>query len=104
MTVTSPAEATQAAALGADVLIIQGIEAGGHREHGDAAPRAYPEVHHMTSPLRAHGRRAGEADLINLWAGQAHPLAEERSAEEITRVLAADARTALAAAADRLHD
>ena len=31
MTVTSPAEATQAAALGADVLIVQGVEAGGHR-------------------------------------------------------------------------
>lgn len=31
VTVTSPAEATQAAALGADALIVQGVEAGGHR-------------------------------------------------------------------------
>lgn len=202
ITVTSPAEATQAAALGADALVVQGIEAGGHRgvfvdddaqseltllsalqlvhascdrtlvgagaimtgaalaavlalgaaagqvgtaylrsaeagtsdaqraatatdaptvltrafsgrlargivnrwhrEHGDAAPRAYPEVHHLTSPLRAHGRRAGDADLINLWAGQAHRLAPERSAEEITRMLGAEARAALTAAGTRL--
>jgi nitronate monooxygenase len=202
MTVTSPAEATQAAALGADALIVQGVEAGGHRgvfvdddaqsdltllsalqlvrascdrplvaagaimtgsalaavlalgaaagqvgtaylrsteagtsdaqraatasdsptvltrafsgrlargvvnrwhrEHGDAAPRAYPEVHHLTSPLRAHGRSAGDADLINLWAGQAHSLARESSAEEITRQLGAGARAELAAAAARI--
>ena len=25
-------------------------------EHTAAAPRAYPEVHHLTTPLRAHGR------------------------------------------------
>ena len=31
LTVTSPAEALRAAALGADALIVQGTEAGGHR-------------------------------------------------------------------------
>src|SRR5437764_3803002 len=31
VTVTSPDEATQAAAVGADVLVVQGAEAGGHR-------------------------------------------------------------------------
>lgn len=202
LTVTSPAEATQAAARGADVLIVQGVEAGGHRgvfvddddqseltllsalqlvrasvdlplvatgsimtgsalaavlalgaaagqvgtaylrsteagtseaqraatatdsptvltrafsgrlargianrwhrEHGDAAPQAYPEVHHLTSPLRAHGRSVGDPDLINLWAGQAHRLAQERSAEEITRLLVAEARETLSSAAARL--
>lgn len=82
--------------------LARGIVNRWHREHGDAAPRAYPEVHHLTSPLRAHGRSAGDADLINLWAGQAHQLAEERSAEEITRLLGAGAREALAAAARRV--
>ena len=31
LTVTSPDEARQAAARGADALIVQGVEAGGHR-------------------------------------------------------------------------
>jgi nitronate monooxygenase len=67
-----------------------------------SAPRAYPEVHHLTSPLRAAGRAAGSPDLINLWAGEAHALATTASAEEITRRLGADAAIALAAAAARL--
>jgi nitronate monooxygenase len=82
--------------------LARGIVNRWHREHGDAAPQAYPEVHHLTSPLRAHGRSAGDPDLINLWAGQAHDLAQERSAEEITRLLVAEAREALSAAAGRL--
>jgi nitronate monooxygenase len=82
--------------------LARGIVNRWHREHGDAAPRAYPEVHHLTAPLRAHGRSAGDADLINLWAGQAHRLAPERSAEEITRMLGAEARAALTAAGTRL--
>ena len=195
MTVTSPAEARLAAEAGADALIVQGVEAGGHRgvfvddndqsdltllaalqlvraevdlpliaagslmtgaavaavlaagasaaqlgtaflrtpeagtsrtqrdatadptptvltrafsgrtartirnrlveEYGAAAPRAYPEVHHLTAPLRAHGRAAGDPDVVNLWAGQTHRLAESIPAEELTRRLAAEARDAL---------
>ena len=72
-----------------------------HTDHAAAAPTAYPEIHHVTSPLRAYGRRAGDADLINLWAGQAHRLATERSAEEITRRLADEARQAISGAAAR---
>jgi nitronate monooxygenase len=82
--------------------LARGIVNRWHREHGGAAPQAYPEVHHLTSPLRAHGRRAGDPDLINLWAGQAHCLAHEGSAEDITRRLATEAREALSAAAARL--
>jgi nitronate monooxygenase len=81
--------------------LARGIVNRWHREHGDAAPPAYPEVHHLTSPLRAQGRSAGDPDLINLWAGQAHRLAEERSAEEITRLLVAEASEALSNAAAR---
>jgi nitronate monooxygenase len=71
-------------------------------DHTAAAPAGYPEVHHLTTPLRAHGRATGDADLINLWAGQAHALAPELGAGELTRRLAADARAAIDAARARL--
>jgi nitronate monooxygenase len=106
---TSPAQRAATATDTATVLtrafsgrLARGIRNRLHREHGAAAPRAYPEIHHLTAPLRRHGRESGDADLINLWAGQAHTLAQERSAEEITRSLARDAREALAAAERRL--
>jgi nitronate monooxygenase len=38
------------------------------REHPDA-PSAYPQIHHLTAPLRAAARAAGDADRLNLWAG-----------------------------------
>jgi len=56
-------------------------------DHPDA-PRAYPEIHHATAPLRAAARKANDADGFNLWAGQAHALARERPAGEIVRSLA----------------
>jgi nitronate monooxygenase len=70
-------------------------------EHSAAAPMAYPEVHHVTAPLRAQGRKAGDADVINLWAGQAHELAREVPAAELVAELASEAREALAQAAAR---
>jgi nitronate monooxygenase len=73
-------------------------------DHTTAAPRAYPEIHHLTVPLRAHGRATGDADLINLWAGQAHALAPELPAGELTQQLAADARAAVARTYARLGD
>jgi nitronate monooxygenase len=65
------------------------------REHEGEAPIAYPEIHHVTTPLRAAARRAADADTLNLWAGQAHELAVELPAAELVRVLADDARAAL---------
>ena len=38
------------------------------RRHVDA-PSAYPHVHHLTAPLRAAARAAGDPDGFNLWAG-----------------------------------
>ena len=61
-------------------------------DHGDAAPAAYPEIHHLTCPLRAAARRRGDADVFNLWAGQAHELAQARPAAEIVQEMAAEAR------------
>ena len=59
-----------------------------HDRYGRHVPRAYPEVHHLTSPLRAYGRSVGDPGLVNLWAGQAHSLAQALPADEITRRLA----------------
>jgi nitronate monooxygenase len=68
------------------------------REHSAEAPLAYPEIHHVTAPLRAAGRAAGDPDVINLWAGQAHELAREMPAGEVVAALAAGASERLEAA------
>jgi nitronate monooxygenase len=70
-------------------------------DHAGEAPRGYPHVHYLTAPLRAAGRAAGDADRVNLWAGQAYPLAEAAPAAELVRRWSADARAALAGAAER---
>jgi nitronate monooxygenase len=72
------------------------------REHSADAPVAYPEVHHVTAPLRAAGRKAGDADVVNLWAGQAHELTRELPAGELVAALAAEAAQRLEAAARAL--
>ncbi len=69
------------------------------RDHDAAAPAAYPEIHHVTAPLRQAARRSGDPDLVNLWAGQAHELATEEPAAVVARRLAGEARDALRAAA-----
>jgi nitronate monooxygenase len=71
------------------------------RAHTAHAPAAYPEVHHLTQPLRAAGRRAGDADLVNLWAGQTHELAQAQPAASVVERLARQAREALAEATRR---
>jgi len=38
------------------------------RDH-PGAPSAYPHIHHLTAPLRAAARAAGDYDRVNLWAG-----------------------------------
>jgi nitronate monooxygenase len=73
------------------------------REHSADAPIAYPDVHHLTTPVRAAARKAGDADGINLWAGQTHTLATSEAAAEIVRRLGTEARDAVAAAARRLE-
>lgn len=80
----------------------RGIENRFLREHSGEAPSAYPAVHHLTTPLRAAARERGDADGINLWAGQAYPLADEVPAGELVTRLAAEARRLLAEAAARV--
>jgi nitronate monooxygenase len=70
------------------------------REHGPYAPAAYPDVHHLTAPLRKAAAKAGDAQGMALWAGQGHRLARELPAGELVEVLAAEldaARAALSA-------
>lgn len=52
------------------------------------SPAAYPQVMELTAPIRAAGRAAGDAELVNLWAGAAHALAQARPAAEVVRRLA----------------
>jgi nitronate monooxygenase len=73
------------------------------REHDADAPAAYPDVHHLTAPLRAAARQAGDPEAINLWAGQAHELARAEPAAQIVRRLGAQAREAVALVAQRLE-
>jgi nitronate monooxygenase len=70
--------------------------------HEAAAPAAYPDVHHLTAPLRAAARGAGDAESLHLWAGQAHALIRHRPAGELVEQLVTEAGAALRAAADAL--
>jgi len=71
------------------------------REHTPDAPLGYPDVHHLTAPLRAAARARGDADGFHLWAGQAHALARTLPAAELVRGLAGEARAALREACER---
>jgi nitronate monooxygenase len=72
------------------------------REHGDAAPSAYPELHHVTAPLRQAARESGDPGAVNLWAGQTHELGSDEPAGVLARRLAGEARIALRRAQDLL--
>jgi nitronate monooxygenase len=65
-------------------------------EHPDA-PAAYPEIHHLTAPLRQAARAAGHPDMVNLWAGQAFPLTTGLPAGQLVHQLADQARHAATA-------
>lgn len=55
-------------------------------EHPNA-PSAYPQINHLTAPLRTAARAAGDADGFNLWAGVNFRRAEARPAAEIVTLL-----------------
>jgi nitronate monooxygenase len=66
------------------------------------APVAYPELHHLTAPLRQAGRAAGDPELVNLWAGQTYELGRQLPAGQLVRALDEEARVALQQAQERL--
>jgi nitronate monooxygenase len=72
-------------------------------EHEGAAPIAYPELHYLTAPMRRTAREQGDADLINLWAGEAHELALKLPAAEIVARLDAEARAAITMTYNRMR-
>ena len=55
-------------------------------EHPDA-PAGYPQVHHLTRPLRAAATAAGDADVPNLWAGTGWREVRAEPAAEVVRRL-----------------
>ena len=63
---------------------------------GADAPSAYPEIHHLTSVLRAHGRTVGDPDLFNLWAGVGYGQARALPAAELVAALTAETDAAMA--------
>ncbi|MFK4149786.1 nitronate monooxygenase [Streptomyces sp. NPDC004065] len=67
------------------------------REHGPYAPAAYPEVHHLTAPLRKAAAKTGDPQGMALWAGQGHRMARALPAAQLVEVLAAELDAATAA-------
>ncbi|MBW1598313.1 nitronate monooxygenase [Streptomyces sp. JJ38] len=66
------------------------------REHGPYAPAAYPQVHHLTAPLRRAAAAAGDPQGMALWAGQGHRLARELPAARLVALLAEELDAACA--------
>jgi nitronate monooxygenase len=56
-------------------------------EHADA-PAGYPQVHHLTAPLRAAAVSLGDAQVAPMWAGTGHADAQALPAATVTRSLA----------------
>ncbi|MFJ6119611.1 nitronate monooxygenase [Streptomyces sp. NPDC092129] len=67
------------------------------REHGPYAPAAYPEINHLTAPLRKAAAAAGDAQGMGLWAGQGHRQARKLPAGQLVEVLAAELEAAATA-------
>jgi len=57
------------------------------REHSAAAPAGYPEVHHLTRPLRVEAARRGDLDVLHLWAGTGWRAARGEPAAAVVRRL-----------------
>jgi nitronate monooxygenase len=52
-------------------------------EHDTQAPLGYPEIHYLTSPVRAASVRAGDPHAVNIWAGTGFKKALAGSVAEI---------------------
>ena len=66
-------------------------------EHTPHAPAAYPNVHHLTKPVRA----TGELEVMSLWAGTTYPLATAEPAADIVRRLHAELTEAVKSLTER---
>ncbi|BCO36865.1 2-nitropropane dioxygenase [Mycobacterium heckeshornense] len=66
----------------------RGLENDFTRLLDDVAPLGYPEVNHMTSPIRKAAAAADDPHGINLWAGTAFARARSGPAADIVAALA----------------
>ncbi|GAA1555053.1 nitronate monooxygenase [Actinomadura kijaniata] len=57
-------------------------------EHSPHAPAAYPDVHHLTAPLRRAAAARRDPEGVNLWAGESWRLATAEPAHRIVAALA----------------
>jgi NAD(P)H-dependent flavin oxidoreductase YrpB (nitropropane dioxygenase family) len=55
------------------------------------APLGYPAIHHLTSPLRRAAARAGDPEMVNLWAGTGYRHASESPVAATLNWLASEA-------------
>ncbi|NUS14109.1 MAG: nitronate monooxygenase [Streptomyces sp.] len=69
------------------------------REHGRYAPPGYPQIHHLTAPLRKAAADGGDPQAMALWAGQGHRLAREASAGRLMELLVEEMQSAREAVA-----
>jgi nitronate monooxygenase len=60
------------------------------RAHDAGAPSAYPEVHHVTRPLRTAAAAAGDAHRLHLWAGTGWQRLRPMPAADLVRTIAAE--------------
>ncbi|RIJ71352.1 hypothetical protein D1871_14190 [Nakamurella silvestris] len=60
-------------------------------EHSAEAPSGYPQIHHLTRPLRVAAAAQGRGDLLHLWAGTGWQHVTEETAFTLVRRLAAEA-------------
>lgn len=61
---------------------------------GAAAPAAYPNVHHLTRPLRTAAARGGDPEMLHLWAGTGWASATEEPVAAIIARLEDERRVA----------
>ncbi len=59
--------------------------------HHEQAPRAYPEVHHLTRPIRTAATQADDASVPNLWAGTGWVHVRSEPARAVVRRIATEA-------------
>jgi nitronate monooxygenase len=58
--------------------------------YGALAPEAYPELHHLTRPLRAAATEAGDPTIPSFWAGEGWQAVSSEPASQIVARLAAE--------------
>ena len=74
------------------------------REMADKPQLAFPAQNSVTGKLRAASAKAGKADCVALWSGQAAPLSRRMPAAELIRVLEQETIAALRASAGLVRE